>query len=267
MPTVLYRVEDDISIVVLNRPEKLNAFNGELIDELEAALRQADEDPQSKVIVLRGAGRAFSSGADISGSAPPDAGVEYYRARTEKELGVYRIALELKKPSVCGVHGYALGLGFGLMAACDIIIATDNAKIGTPEVRYGDSSTQWVLPVTLGRNRAMELFLTGDTVSGKEAAELGIVNRSVPEERFETELFKTARKLALIPSFALLMNKAGINEFYHVNDLKHYMEFMYDYCAIIESSKENQDQDEMRKHMPLKDYLEKIHAPFRELEK
>lgn len=267
VPTVLYSVENNLSILVLNRPEKLNAINGELIDELRTAFRRADADPQSKVVVLRGAGRAFSSGADISGSNPQDASVEYYRARTEKEMGLYRDILELKKPIVCGVHGYALGLGFGLMTACDIIIATDDVKIGTPEVRYGDSSTQWVLPPTLGRNKALEFFLTGDTISGKEAAALNIVNRSVPQESFEKELFKTAKKLALVPSFALHMNKEAINEFYHLNDLKHYLEHVYDYCAVIESSRENKAEDEMRQRMPLKEYLERVHAPFRRLEK
>ena len=178
-----------------------------------------------------------------------------------------RDILELKKPIVCGVHGYAVGMGFGLMTACDIIIATDDVKIGTPEVRYGYSSTEWILPYTLGRNRAMEFFLTGDTMSGKEAAELGIVNRSVPAETFERELIKMARKLSLIPNIALLMNKAAINEFYRVNELKHYLDYLYDNCSIIFASKEFKTQHEMKSQMPLKEYFEKMNRPFRELEK
>lgn len=267
MPIVLYSVESNVSSVILNRPEKLNAINDELMDELKTALRKADEDPLSKVIVLRGAGRAFSSGFDISQPLPANADSEYFRDMTIRELEMLRSILELKKPIICGVHGYAVGMGFGLMTACDIIIATDDAKIGTPEVRYGYSGTEWILPITLGRNRAMEFFLTGDTVSGKEAAELGIVNRSVSADAFDRELTKIARKLSFIPNIALRMNKAAINEFYHVNDLKQYFDYLYDNCSIIFASNDFKTQHEMKSRMPLKEYFEKMNRPFRELEK
>jgi len=266
MNTVLYNVENNISTVVLNRPDKLNAINRDLLTELKSTLSKADEDPQSKVIVLKGAGRAFSAGFDISTPSALDADTEFFRDRTEREVGLCRLVLGLKKPTVCGVHGYVLGMGFGLMSACDIAIATDDAKIGTPEVRYGFTSTEWVLPATLGRNRAMEFFLTGDIVSGKKAAELGIVNRSVPSEQFERELSKLARKLSLVPRIALRMNKVAVNEFYHLNDVKHYFDYLLDNCAVIFSSDDFKKQDEMRRRLPLKEYLEKMNQPFKELE-
>jgi len=245
----------------------MNAINDDLMNELKGTLGKADGDPLSKVIVLKGAGKAFSSGFDISNPHPADADSEYFRDMTISELDMLRDVLELKKPIVCGVHGYALGMGFGLMTACDIVIATDDAKIGTPEVRYGYSATEWILPATLGRNGAMEFFLTGDIMSGKQAAELGIVNRSVPADMFERELMRMAKKLTLIPNIALRMNKAAINEFYRVNDVKHYFDYLRDNCSIIFASNEFKAQHEMKNRMGLKEYLEKMNRPFRELEK
>jgi len=263
--TVLYDSRDNISFVTLNRPDRLNALNDLVLRELESTFQRAENDPLSKVVVLRGIGRAFCSGGDVSVPTPANTDENYWKTKTKEELKIFLQIVEMKKPVICGAQGYAIGMGFGLMMACDVIFVTEDAKLGTPEIRYGASSTEWVLPLSVGRNKAMEMFLTGDLISGKQAAELGIINKAVLPNKLDDELLRFARKLTLIPMVSLVMNKAAINRFY-LHQLHDYMTYIYDNVAKLNSSEEHLELDRLRTEMPIREYLNKIHAPFKEFE-
>lgn len=192
---ILYSVADGIATITVNRAPMLNALSAQTVSELDRVLAAAEADEQVRVLIVTGAGeKAFVSGADISELAnlDPDAGV-----RTA-ELGqrVFRRLETMGKPSIAAINGFALGGGCELAMACTIRIASDNAKIGLPEVTLGVipgyGGTQR-LPRIVGRGTAMDLILTGRAVDANEALRLGLVSQVVPL----ADLAGAARKIAL----------------------------------------------------------------------
>lgn len=192
---ILYSVADGIATITVNRAPMLNALSAQTVSELDRVLAAAEADEQVRVLIVTGAGeKAFVSGADISELAnlDPDSGV-----RTA-ELGqrVFRRLETMGKPSIAAINGFALGGGCELAMACTIRIASDNAKIGLPEVTLGVipgyGGTQR-LPRIVGRGTAMDLILTGRAVDANEALRLGLVSQVVPL----ADLAGAARKIAL----------------------------------------------------------------------
>src|SRR3954469_20868966 len=173
--------------ITLNRPEKRNALNATLRREILAATREADRDDSVRVTVIRGAGKCFSAGYDLSGDPnaqgePLDYNSEgegsYMRGVTNGWMSIW----DLAKPVIAQVHGYCLAGGSELATGCDLVYVADDAKIGYPAVRFGVPDMHFH-PWTLGMRTAMEMMLTGDSISGLEAAEGGWANKSFPADQ------------------------------------------------------------------------------------
>ncbi len=174
---------DGIALITINRPEKLNALNGQVISELGDAFRTAREDASIKAVILTGAGeKAFVAGADIGELAAVDA-IEAERL-SRRGQDIFRALETLRKPSVAAVNGFALGGGLELAMCCAIRIASPNAKLGQPEVKLGIvpgyGATQR-LPRLVGRGRALELLLSGESIDAAEAHRIGLVNAIAPQ--------------------------------------------------------------------------------------
>jgi enoyl-CoA hydratase len=200
--------------ITLNRPEKRNPLSNELRGELFHALQAADVDPNVRVTVIRGAGPCFSAGydlaSDVSKSQP------FYTAgglgnwpRHVVE-GFFQI-WDLAKPVIAQVHGYCLAGGTELATACDLVYVADDAKIGYPVVRSISPPDNQFYPWIVGLRRAMELMLTGDHMSGVEAAESGFANRSFPEAELEERVLAIAERVAKTPSDLQQINKRAVH--------------------------------------------------------
>jgi enoyl-CoA hydratase/carnithine racemase len=190
---VLYEERAGVAWITLNRPDKLNALNRAVFGLLHEALDRLEASPTASVGVLTGAGRAFAAGADIDDYV--DISVHDYRAFMDVGRATADRIASLRKPVIAAVRGFALGGGFELVLACDLVIAADNARLGLPETKLGLSpgggGTQR-LPRLVGRVRAMELLITGRFLTGEEALAWGLVNRVVPKD----ELLDAAAELA-----------------------------------------------------------------------
>jgi len=206
---VLREIDGPVATLTLNRPKALNALSPELMGELIAALEACDADDQVRCIVLTGGPRVFAAGADIKAMAEASP-VEMLTSRTIERWA--RVAAT-RKPIIAAVSGYALGGGCELAMMCDIIIASETAQFGQPEITIGiipgAGGTQR-LTRALGPYRAMELILTGATISADEALRHGLVNRVVPVEALLAEATRLARRIAAQPPLAVQLAKEAV---------------------------------------------------------
>jgi len=210
---VRYERQERTGIVTLNRPEKLNAINLAVRDQLVTAFRLADEDPATSVVVLRAEGRSFCVGYDIGADPEKDAW-RRDALRWHEHLG-RAVAMEMtpwdmRKPVVASVQGHALGGGCELVMFCDLAIAADNALFGEPEVRFSDTGPAFVMPWIIGQKRARELLYFGDSIDAHTAREYGLVNRVVPLAELRDATMAYARRLALISPEALTRTKLAL---------------------------------------------------------
>lgn len=197
---------DGVAELRFNRPERLNALTFDMIDVACAVLKRWERDPQVRSVVLRGNGRAFCSGDDIKGMSdgtPEWDSLEYTLRREAGYERLFRVLYDLRKPVVAALHGHVLGAGAVLALACDIRIAAVDANIGFVFVKRGITGGTTVLARYIGLGKATELLLTGDTVSGTEAAAIGLVNYAVPPDELNATVDMWARKLASGPTRVL----------------------------------------------------------------
>jgi len=223
---IIYEVENGRARITLNRPEKLNALTLELQEELNEALWEADNNNDVHCVILKGAGRAFSAGYDLTGAGGkvPVSRIESEENDYRKSMSPdddawrleraqrYRMALfDMHKPSIAQVHGYCLAGGTDIALLCDMIIAADDAVFAFPPARDLGAlpNNMWVYNV--GPQWAKRLTLTGDSITGAEAAEIGLVLKSVPPDLLEQEVEQLADRLALIDPDLLTVNKRIIN--------------------------------------------------------
>ncbi|HWG05799.1 MAG TPA: enoyl-CoA hydratase/isomerase family protein, partial [Beijerinckiaceae bacterium] len=213
MSQVLYETDDKVSIVSLNRPEKLNALSMELRLEMEQVLRQADEDKNTSVVLLRGEGRAFCTGFDLGGGG--SAAWRNDALKYHERLGISLKALmtpwNLKKPVIAAVQGFAIGGGCELAMFCDLTIAADDAEFGETEVLFSQAGPGLVMPFIIGHKRARELLYFGDRIDARTALELGMINRVVPAAKLREASLKYAKRLTLMAPEALVAMKLAIN--------------------------------------------------------
>ena len=226
--TLIYEKEDfeegSMVTITMNKPETLNALNIEFSREIDDAFTEVEQDDDVKVVVIKGAGKAFSAGYDLGrvyfvyggGTGKPEdktrrpsqrSRLAYDRWRSES---LRRIFL-LDKITIAQVHGYCIGGGLYMSLCCDMTIAAENAKIGHSEQRLGFSGTMYVFPIEvalIGQKRARELLLTGKLIDGKEAERIGLVNQVVPADQLEAETRKLARSMTLLPRDGIAIGKA-----------------------------------------------------------
>jgi enoyl-CoA hydratase len=218
---IRYEVENGRARITLNRPERRNALAVPLLEELERALWEADDDGRVHCVIVRGAGPDFCAGYDLTGfgAKRPDDGVPRRKGRTldddiwllERSNRRIRALWEMHKPSIAQVHGHCLAGGTYVALACDMLIAADDATIGFPPARNLGALPNNLWLYHCGPQWAKRLQLTGDTVTGREAAKIGLVLKSVPADALETEVEGLADRLALIDPDLLAANKRIIN--------------------------------------------------------
>ena len=195
--------------LTLNRPDKLNAINRELRIALRRAIAGVAADDDVRVVVIRGAGRAFCSGYDLSEAAPGDSWSwrQILAEDVEATLAIWRCP----KPVIAQVHGYALAGGLELAMACDLIVAAEDGQLGEPEIRFGSAPVTLLMPFLIGQKKTRELLFTGDLVDGREAARIGLINRAVPADELDQEVEALADKLARVPEDVMAPTKLMLN--------------------------------------------------------
>jgi enoyl-CoA hydratase len=232
---LIYEKKGKVLWITLNRPEALNAFNRGLHEELVDALSRANQDDEASVVVLRGNGRAFSAGHDLKEDvSSPLNGPEEWRAAFTRTMDLAFQIWDLDKPVIASIHGYCLGKAHQIIQACDIKIAAEDAVLGEPEVKFVATSTFPLLAWLVGLNKAKELMLTGDTLTGVEAERLGLVNKSVPADQLTTETEKMADKLARVSLEALRLNKRSINHVFEAAGMRAAFASNIEYISAIE---------------------------------
>lgn len=210
MSVILVTTDSAVRTMTLNRPEKRNALNDELISGLKEALRAADAEDSLRCIVIRGAGRDFCSGADLSSiqkiaTASYEENVEDARSLAE----LFMLIRTVKVPVIAAVHGRALAGGCGLATACDLVVATKTARFGYPEVKIGfvPAMVAAILRRNLGEKKSFELLTQGFEYTAEDALTLGLVNQTFDEEGFETAVLDYAAAYSKISRSAVEMTK------------------------------------------------------------
>ncbi len=239
---IIYEKTDGVAIIKLNRPQVLNAMNKKLWLDLEDALQDALEDTDIKAVIFTGEGRAFSTGADLKDSKGRS--LTAYRDYLVHLQEVSRRIIRFPKPTIAAVNGYALGSGYELSLACDIRIAAESAKFGSPEARVSSSVTggaMRLLQDLVGPGKAKELLFTCDYIDGKEAERIGLVNKAVPDERLMDEAMTMARKITENSAFSINLIKKGLNMAHEVS-LEALMDYEVEACLATVSAPERQDK-------------------------
>ena len=225
--TILFRVDGPIATITLNRPAELNTIVPPMPDEFEAAINLATRDTAVKVVVLRGAGRSFCAGYDfgsgfhhwdehLTTDGRWDPGKDFVMATaaalapTQKFMSMWRSP----KPVIAQVHGWCVGGGSDTALCADLVIASEDARIGTPYSRMWGAYLSGMWLYRLGLTKAKEYALTGKPLSGREAADVGLINRAVPFAQLEAEVRRTASQLASIPASQLAAMKLIVNQAY-----------------------------------------------------
>ena len=211
---ILVDCNKPVGLITLNRPEAMNALNGQLMDELTCALRNFEQDDDIRAIVITGSAKAFAAGADIK--EMQDKG--YMDAYMNDFITAnWEEASRCRKPIIAAVAGYALGGGCELAMMCDFILAADNAKFGQPEIKLGvipgAGGTQR-LTRFVGKSKAMEMVLTGRMMDAQEAERAGLVSRVVPVDDLVEDALKTARKIADLSLPSVMIAKECVNKAY-----------------------------------------------------
>lgn len=218
LETVDYRVEGGIARIAMNRPEKRNALNHALLDDLDSAFAAAEADDEVGVVVLSGNGPSFSAGYDLKGSyytTPPAGEGRWTMGNALTTLrGIearYQRIWNCPKPTIARVHGHALAGGCYLQLLCDISVAAADAQLGHPAVRMGGVSSMPLWQVALGLKKARYLLLTGRVVDGLEAERIGLVSLAVPAEELDATVDAIAADCLAVPRDGALQNKETLN--------------------------------------------------------
>jgi enoyl-CoA hydratase len=210
MPLLLIEDDGPVRTITLNRPDKLNALSSELVDQLSRALATTADDENVRVLVLAGAGRSFCAGYDLDEpGGDDDASIaQGMRDNLDRLLEVF----DQPQPVIARVQGHCLAGGCDLMMMCDLVVASEDAVFGQPEIRFGSAVVAHVLPWLVGARRAKELVLTGfDRLDAHTAVSFGLVNRVVPADRLGEETKTLARQLAVVDPEVMRLTKQALN--------------------------------------------------------
>lgn len=239
---IIYEKKEGVAVITLNRPQVLNAMNKQLWLDVEQALADAREDEDIRVLIFTGTGRAFSTGADLKDSKGRS--LSAYRDYLVRLQEISRQIIRYPKPTIAAVNGFALGSGYELALACDIRIAAEGAKFGSPEARVSSSVTGGALRLVqdlVGPGKARELLFTCDYIDGKEAERIGLVNRAVPAEALMGEALAMAKKIAANSLFSINLIKKGLNMASEVS-LEALMDYEVEACLATVSAPERSEK-------------------------
>lgn len=210
--TVIVEKRDGIAIITMNRPDKLNAFNPELTTDFAEALGEVGNDAAVRAVIVTGAGKSFSAGGDIKADLGPLRKMSLHEFKTYfyGSLLMYRSMVDMEKPIIAAINGYAVGLGMEVCLCCDIRIAAEDAKLGEFFVRMGliPEIGVFLLPRLIGLGKAKLLSFTGDLIGAREAEQMGLVDKVVPPDKLLTSAEELAKRLAQGPKSIGLIKKA-----------------------------------------------------------
>ncbi len=232
---VLYERRGPAAWVTLNRPEKLNALTRQSVAGLHDAMTRADADDEVRILVLTGAGRAFSAGFDIGQDAGLEGADAWWRV-LEEDVNVTMRLRTFPKPTLAAVRGWCLGGACELAMACDLVVATQDARFGEPEIRFGSGPVTLLMPFVLGEKRTNELLLTGDTIDAETAERWGLVNRVVPGDELESGVDELVRKIAPTPLAVLRLTKVALTRAAEAMGLRQAVGSNLDLSAIVNAA-------------------------------
>ena len=241
----LYEIDGHVAVISLNRPDKRNALNVALKEKLTELFKRAEDDDDVAVVVLRGNGKSFCAGADIS---PNPAKKEYKgdalktHAHHSKTLNFHMTPWELKKPVIASIQGHAMGAGCEFAMMCDISIAADTAILGEPEIRFASIGSAVIMPWIIVHKRARKLLYLGDTISAERAEQIGMINLVVPEAELEAETMKFAHRMALVGRETLGAVKTAVNVGIEAQGFQEGMKAGVTTVALIHTSKIESDE-------------------------
>ena len=268
---LIYEKKDEICYLTLNRPEKLNALNAIMLAEFREAMDVIEVDPEIRVVILTGAGRAFSAGFDIQRTPtdPDPHGMQpdEWRAHLKYFIDTFMMVWNLSKPVIAAINGYALAGACELAQLCDIKIASDRAVLGEPEIRAGIGPPVLITPYSVNLATAKELLLTGDTVDAYEAARIGLVNRVVPHDQLIPECERVARKITMLSYVGVKMTKVSVNRALEgmgfLSTIQHNLELMTHFGISI--TPEQEEFNVIRQEQGLRAALDWRDARFKGL--
>ena len=237
-PVLLAEDLGPVRRLTLNRPASLNALSGELMDALDEAFAAAADDDEVRVVILRGAGRAFCAGYDLKQDAQEGTkdAAEWHRELDRDTRRLLRI-LELPKPVIASVHSYCLAGGTDLMLACDLAVVSDDALFGYVDIRFGSGIVSMFLPWIVGVRAAKELVFTGeDRFPATEAHRIGLVNRVVPRDELDDATLALADEIASNEPFVVRTMKASINRVWQLAGLRAALDANTELDVMIETA-------------------------------
>lgn len=272
---IIYEKKDGIGYITLNRPGKLNAINDAMLEDLDAAFAAAEPDLEVKVVVVRGAGRAFSVGQDLSGVETSEVLLEPGKpVSRKKQLEAERrrnrrweYIFNLAKPTIAQVHGYCLGYGCHLAMVCDMTIASEDALFGDSSIRMGLLSSMPLWIWLSGIKKTKEFLYSGRYITAAEAEQFGLINKAVPKGKLEEEVSRLAKGISLLPGDGLATCKDGINSVMEARGLGEAWRFTNEMQLIMQQqSTESGEFDffEVRDKKGLKAAIEERDAPFKD---
>ncbi|MBB6627565.1 enoyl-CoA hydratase/isomerase family protein [Nocardioides sp. KIGAM211] len=261
----LVEVGNKIATVTLNRPEKRNALSAGLIEDLVRILGELDESDDVSAVILRGAGPSFCAGYDLSSETRSKyilADPVEDRWRIRRNVRRWLDLWELRVPIVAEVQGHCLAGGAEIMMMCDVVVAAEDAKIGFPSARALGVPPLSALPMLVGIRAAKRMMLTGDSVSGVEAAEMGLVTEAVPADRLESQARAIAERMTLIPKDVLAMNKATMNAAFEAMGFRHASLVGVDLDIIAHNTKTAREWNERSQRIGVRAALRERDAKF-----
>jgi enoyl-CoA hydratase len=233
--TIIFEKNGPIGVLTLNRPKKLNSLNEQLIEDVTAALDEAEKDDDVRVVLLTGSGRAFCAGYDLEYTTEDTEDFGKLQKGLAGDLNFIMRFWHFPKPTIAAVHGYALAAGCELAVACDITVADEKTFFGEPELRFGAGIVAMILPWVTGPKQAKELIMTGnDRISAQRALEMNLINQVAPEGEYMDLAMKLAREMAAIDPLPMRLQKMAINRTYEIMGINEAMKAASDLDVLIE---------------------------------
>jgi len=253
---------DGVGRIILNRPRVLNAINRELLDEFATASQALEVDAAVKVVLLAGAGRAFSAGFDLKAEAEEGSiSVEEWAERFQSDWDIFLRIWKSAKPYIAVVQGYDLGGALELSLLADVTLAARSAQFGLPEIRHGGGPGATMLPWVVGMKAAKWLMLSGARVSAERALEIGLVTEVVDDADLERRSLEMAKEIAASPATALKFTKLALNRTYERAGFLSAVDENYTISTVMNATAAYREQEAERRRMPLKEFLNKRDNP------
>ncbi|MCW3698914.1 enoyl-CoA hydratase/isomerase family protein [Burkholderia cenocepacia] len=226
-----------VAWVTINRPSKLNALSSEVVKTMTNTIRELEANDDVRVIVITGEGKNFSVGYDIAEEV--EAGIarpEDWHGALTRNVGLSMAVWSVTKPTIAAVDGWCLAGACELAMACDMIIATDRANFGEPEIRFGSGPVTLLMPFLIGQKKTNELLLTGDVVAAAEAERLGLINRVTRPEDLQATVSRLAERISVTPPITLKLTKISLTRAYEAMGLRNAVNVNLDLAATLNAA-------------------------------